>query len=133
MYIPIFNFRSLTLKYSYVINSKPLCSNNNINAIHTHNKVFFQAFKLSIILIYNYSGRYFAFFEFCEMRNPNHNILREICEIAKSELPIIEYHFENLKIWYVVTMFFYFDYYILPMLFSLNSNIKTITLWNFFF
>ena len=34
-----------------------------------------------------YSGRYFAFFKFCEMRNSNHNILREICEIAKSNLP----------------------------------------------
>ena len=52
--------------------------------------------KESVEVTLNYSGRYFAFFKFCKMRNSNHNILREICEIAKSKLPI-EYHFENIK------------------------------------
>ena len=68
-----------------------------------------------------YSGHYFAFFKFCEMRNSDHNILREICEIAKSKLPTIEhqtpieYYFENPKICSII---------LITMLFSQNSYIN---------
>ena len=78
-----------------------------------------QAKKYYISRIY--SGRYFAFFKFCEMRNSDHNILREICEIAKSKLPTIEhqtpieYYFENPKICSII---------LITMLFSQNSYIN---------
>ena len=71
-------------------------------------------------VIHIYSGQYFAFFKFCEIRNSDHNILREICEIAKSKLPTIEhqtpieYYFENPKICSIIliTMLFLQNLYI---------------------